>query len=64
MNVVFVHRKKIQGRYSLENVFNSLIPYLKKKHNFDEEKAKFRKKSGACTRLQQDPGGLVRKWSR
>ena len=33
MNIVFVYRKKIQGRYSLENVFNSLIPYLKKKHN-------------------------------
>lgn len=33
MNIVFVYRKKIQGRYSLENVFNFLIPYLKKKHN-------------------------------
>ena len=33
MNIVFVYRKKIKGRYSLENVFNSIIPYLKKKHN-------------------------------
>ena len=33
MNIVFVYRKKIQGRYSLENVFNSLIPHLKKRHN-------------------------------
>ena len=46
------------------DILNKNNNYLKKKHNFDEEKAKFRKKSGACTRLQQDPGGLVRKWSR
>jgi glycosyltransferase involved in cell wall biosynthesis len=32
-NIVFVYRKKVKGRYSLENVFNSLIPYLKKEYN-------------------------------
>jgi hypothetical protein len=32
MKVVLVFRKKIAGRYSLENVFNSLKPYLNKSH--------------------------------
>lgn len=32
MKVVLVFRKKIAGRYSLENVFNPLKPYLNKNH--------------------------------
>jgi glycosyltransferase involved in cell wall biosynthesis len=31
-SIVFVFRKKINGRYSIENFFTSIIPYFKKKY--------------------------------
>lgn len=31
-SIVFIFRKKIKGRYSIENFYTSLIPYFKKKY--------------------------------
>ena len=33
MKIVLVYRKKMKGRYSLENVFDSLIPYIRTQYN-------------------------------